>query len=282
MSTNQFAMASEWMDNGNINEFIKAHRDENRFELVRFQCSLLILLILILAAQRCCPRIDIHARRRGNPRGFEGGKSSNAGVTVSRLTCPKANILVDQDGHARLADFGLTTIVSESTYPITSSSSAHGGTTRWMSPERLDPKRFGFKDGRPTKESDCYALGMVVLEVLSGQIPFKGDWNDYLVMQKVLEGKHPERPQGVKEAWFTDDLWEILEQCWSPQTKDRPIARKILEHLERVWTTWQPLPLCVDGDAETDSDRDSSLTVSSLGTFLHYITHSAIDGLINS
>ena len=36
MSTNQFAMASEWMDNGNINEFIKAHGDVDRFELVRF------------------------------------------------------------------------------------------------------------------------------------------------------------------------------------------------------------------------------------------------------
>jgi len=34
MGKNQFAMASEWMDNGNINEFVKAHRDVDRFELV--------------------------------------------------------------------------------------------------------------------------------------------------------------------------------------------------------------------------------------------------------
>ena len=31
-----FAMVSEWMINGNINEFIKAHRDANRFALVGF------------------------------------------------------------------------------------------------------------------------------------------------------------------------------------------------------------------------------------------------------
>ena len=31
-----FAMVSEWMINGNINEFVKAHRDANRFELVGF------------------------------------------------------------------------------------------------------------------------------------------------------------------------------------------------------------------------------------------------------
>jgi len=34
MDNNQFVMVSEWMTNGNINEFIEAHRDANRFELV--------------------------------------------------------------------------------------------------------------------------------------------------------------------------------------------------------------------------------------------------------
>ena len=40
-----------------------------------------------------------------------------------------------------------------------------GGTPRWMNPELLDPERFGASDDRPTKKSDCYALGMVVYEV---------------------------------------------------------------------------------------------------------------------
>ena len=34
-----------------------------------------------------------------------------------------------------------------------------------MSPELYDPERFGATDDRPTKQSDCYALGMVVYEV---------------------------------------------------------------------------------------------------------------------
>ena len=40
-----------------------------------------------------------------------------------------------------------------------------GGSIRWMSPELLDPDQSGTTDRRPTKESDCYALGMVVYEV---------------------------------------------------------------------------------------------------------------------
>ena len=37
-----------------------------------------------------------------------------------------------------------------------------------MSPELLDPERFGIpqsEGNRPTKQSDCYALGMVIYEV---------------------------------------------------------------------------------------------------------------------
>jgi len=36
MDKDHFVMVSEWMENGNIVEFIKIHRDANRFELVRF------------------------------------------------------------------------------------------------------------------------------------------------------------------------------------------------------------------------------------------------------
>ena len=34
MGERLFAMVSEWMVNGNINEFVEAHRNANRFELV--------------------------------------------------------------------------------------------------------------------------------------------------------------------------------------------------------------------------------------------------------
>jgi len=36
MSETQFAMVSEWMRNGNINQFVKTRRDANRFDLVCF------------------------------------------------------------------------------------------------------------------------------------------------------------------------------------------------------------------------------------------------------
>lgn len=41
MSEDRLVMVSEWMENGNINDFVKAHPDVNRLELVRFSFGVL-------------------------------------------------------------------------------------------------------------------------------------------------------------------------------------------------------------------------------------------------
>ena len=128
-----------------------------------------------------------------------------------------------------------------------------------MSPERLDPGRFGFESDRPTKESDCYALGMVILEVLTGHPPFQ-NYTGSTVVMKVVNGERPERPDGVEAAWFTDELWEMLKQCWSPEPKVRPTAEAILKHLERASLAWQTLPPTADDFGRTTmTDIDSTL-----------------------
>ena len=102
-----------------------------------------------------------------------------------------------------------------------------------MGPELLYPEAFGFTDSRPTRESDCYALGMVTYEVLSGRIPFDSYGNN-LVSMKVLGGERPEKPEGAQGAWFTAEIWAMLALCWMPQPADRPSSRDILRDLERA------------------------------------------------
>ena len=181
--------------------------------------------------------------------------------------------MIDQDFRARLADFGLLTMVSDSTNSTTSNSSANPGTTRWMSPELLDPGRFGFERGRSTRESDCYALGMVILEVLTGRVPF-AHYKDFIVAGKVTDGERPERPRGPEAVWFMDDVWGTLEQCWLPQPDARPTAEIILERLEQGSTAWQPLSPVADGGSQSqvDGDDDSVFTSSDYScTFLHLV-----------
>ena len=190
--------------------------------------------------------------------------------TSSNVDCIEANILIDEDGNARLADFGLLTIVSNSTHAATTTLPESSGTLRWMSPELLDPVRFGAKNGRPTKESDCYALGMVVLEVLTGKPPFRGCSN-LAVMRMIVEGEHPSRPKGPEAVWFTDDLWGTLEQCWLYKAKLRPTVEGVLECLEQGLATWEPLSINTDSDSQVDSDDDSASAASDHSCVFFYV-----------
>ena len=214
---------------------------------------------LLPIAQRYRSGTDIYALSGDDTRGFEGGTAYNTSHHPNRsANTPfiKANILIDNDGHARLADFGLITIVSDSTNITTSSSTNSGGTTRWMSPELFYPEKFGLKDNRRTKESDCYALGMVVLEVLTSQVPFP-QCDGFIITRKVVDGERPERPQGPEAVWFTNDLWEMLGQCWSHRPKIRPAVESVLECLERNSMAWRPLSPSVDDNFQVDSDGSS-------------------------
>ena len=139
---------------------------------------------------------------------------------------------------------------------------------RWMSPELLDPDQFGFKNGRPTKESDCYALGMVILEVLTGQVPFPR-WGALVVMRKIVRGERPDRPEGREAVWFTDDLWGLLKQCWSSEPRLRPTVESVLENLKQSSVTWEPLPLSVDSDSHVDGEGESTSTSHPPCVFFH-------------
>ena len=138
----------------------------------------------------------------------------------------KDNILIDQTGHARLADFGFLTIISDAATHLPSSSYSIGGTLRWMSPELIAPEEFGMERSRPTKSSDCYSFGMVVYETVSGKKPYH-ETPDVAVFLKIVKGEWPRRYEG-----FVDRLWGMMEQCWSFEPNCRPSIEGVLQCLE--------------------------------------------------
>jgi len=165
----------------------------------------------------------------------------------------KANVLIDNDGHARLANFGLLTVISDEP---TITSMAGGATTAYLkSPELLDPEEFGLANSHPTKASDCYALGMMIYEILSGQVPFDRE-PALTVVEKVLNEERPNRPQGEQGARFTDSIWEMLELCWKHQPGDRIGAKAVLRSLEGNSPLSGPSS-DAGGGVETDVDDES-------------------------
>jgi len=75
------------------------------------------------------------------------------------LTRAQPNILVDDVGHARITDFGLTTVTQNLDSMRTTESEDHGHTARWTAPEILT------EEGTYSKEADVFSFGMVMIEV---------------------------------------------------------------------------------------------------------------------
>jgi serine/threonine protein kinase len=200
---------------------------------------------------------------------------------VRLLTClsrhsrvKQANILVDNTGTARVADFGLMTMTDLSTIVLSKTTDSSGGTLNWMSPELLDPQRFG-SDGRLTRESDCYALGMVIYEVsrlhrcsrwsfahpsqvLTGLRPFH-HVIAFTPVLAIMEGDRPRKPLYPESLGFSDALWELTQSCWSESASTRPTARQLFDYLSPASLTWVP-PLvypAVVGGTPSVADVDS-------------------------
>ena len=77
------------------------------------------------------------------------------------------NILVNEDGIAKIADFGIAKAISTTTI-VDGTNETVMGSVHYFSPEQA---RGGYVD----EKSDIYSLGIVMYEMLTGEVPFDAD-----------------------------------------------------------------------------------------------------------
>lgn len=75
------------------------------------------------------------------------------------------NILMDEEGNVKITDFGIATSLGATSFTQTNSVI---GTVHYLSPEQA-------RGGLATMKSDIYALGIVLYELLTGELPFSGE-----------------------------------------------------------------------------------------------------------
>lgn len=75
------------------------------------------------------------------------------------------NILVDQSGNCKITDFGIAVALSETSMTQTNSLL---GSVHYLSPEQA-------RGSMATEQSDIYALGIILYEMLTGEVPFDGE-----------------------------------------------------------------------------------------------------------
>jgi len=102
----------------------------------------------------------------------------------------------------------------------------------YMSPELINL-------GKAKKESDVWAFGVLVVEIITQQRAFQ-DLTPVTIMHKIAnEGEKPMIPVDLKEEgerpeWLPKELISIAEQCLSTNPTDRPTFKTICQILKQV------------------------------------------------
>ncbi|KAJ8591924.1 kinase-like protein [Rhizopogon salebrosus TDB-379] len=136
-----------------------------------------------------------------------------------------SNVLVMDDGTACLSDFGLSGMIFQF-FGASNFTSTISGNIRWGAPElfAIPDAQDGTSANRPSKECDIYSFGSIMLQVLSGKVPYYYIKQTIQVILLVVDGNKPRRPEDPQIA---DDHWSMIQSCWSPP-EVRPISGDVL------------------------------------------------------
>ena len=132
------------------------------------------------------------------------------------------NILIDQTDTLYVSDFGL----AKSLAPEASSMTRTGqllGTPRYMSPEQVEGKEVDHR-------SDLYSLGLILFEMFTAEVPFRGESALQIMFQRVTAA--PKDPRTLCPD-LPDYLANIILKCLEKDPANRyQNAREILTDIE--------------------------------------------------
>lgn len=118
------------------------------------------------------------------------------------------NILIDKYLNPKITDFGIAKMISNQTTVYTA---AVMGSVHYISPEQA-------VGGKITASSDVYSLGVVLFEMLTGQVPFTGNTAVSVAMM------HAEKPVPSLSDFMDEvpeGLQHIIDRALAKKTEDR-------------------------------------------------------------
>ncbi|HBT46969.1 MAG TPA: Stk1 family PASTA domain-containing Ser/Thr kinase [Peptococcaceae bacterium] len=132
------------------------------------------------------------------------------------------NILITKQGRVKVTDFGIAQAVSEATMPYTGTLM---GSVHYLAPEQARGEATGIT-------ADLYSLGVVLYEMLTGQVPFNGDTPLAVVLKHLQEEPRP--PQELNPD-LPPALERIILRCLSKDPARRyPSAASLRADLQAL------------------------------------------------
>jgi len=188
-----FCMVSQWMEHGNVLNYVNRYPEVNRLEL-------------LIGVARGLDHLHHNEVVHGN--------------------LMSLNILIDEEGCPRISGFSQCSMTSniDNVHALAGN---RGHVGRHSAPEILQAQSL------TTTKSDVYSLSMVIVELVTGKMPFP-DVTDLCAREYVLKGERPPKPKSFDAPGTSKAVWEVAEKCWRKKADKRLEAREALQYLENI------------------------------------------------
>jgi len=126
------------------------------------------------------------------------------------------NVLINSLGQVKLTDFGISKQL-EQTHAF---SKTFVGTVTYMSPERLVGEPYAFS-------SDMWSLGLVLVELATGEYPYKKTKTFIETLQNITTQPEPNLPDNGE---YSPEFRDFISRCLRKDPSKRNTAIDLLEH----------------------------------------------------
>ena len=125
------------------------------------------------------------------------------------------NILLDANGNAKLADFGVSTELLHTW----ADKDTFIGSPFWMSPEVINKSKYN-------KKTDIWSLGITAIELAEGEPPYS---HIHPIRAMFAIRTHPPKELTIPQKW-SPEFNDFVSKCLNIDPKSRPNAKELLQH----------------------------------------------------
>ena len=188
-------------------------RKSNNLWLVLEYCSSGSAIDLMLSMERTFSEVEIATIMEMVLEGLSLIHSKN----LIHRDIKGANILLSEDGYAKLGDFGVGVQLMDEKYR-----KSKKGSPYWMSPQVASNLKYDFK-------TDIWSLGITCVELAEGEPPFS-NLEPNKVMEKISK-KPPRVDEIINFNEHTDEFKSFIEHCLEEDPNKRYTAEQLLKHV---------------------------------------------------
>ncbi|KAL8128660.1 hypothetical protein V2J09_017815 [Rumex salicifolius] len=145
---------------------------------------------------------------------------------IIHLDLEPSNILCDDSGNLKVADFGVSKLLKVAKEIVDGPQINDDTSCRYMAPELFRNEVYNTK-------VDVFSFGLILQEMIEGCPPFS-DKDETEVPQLYAKKHRP--PFRASGELYDHGLKELIEECWSEDPTKRPTFREIIDRLDHMYS----------------------------------------------